>query len=38
VPINQMKLRAAGIDMPKLARDGVTIFFTQVFRDGFFPR
>jgi ubiquinone biosynthesis protein len=26
----------AGVDMPKLARDGVTIFFTQVFRDGFF--
>jgi ubiquinone biosynthesis protein len=29
-------LRGAGIDIPKLARDGVTIFFTQVFRDGFF--
>jgi ubiquinone biosynthesis protein len=29
-------LRAAGIDFPKLARDGVTLFFTQVFRDGFF--
>jgi ubiquinone biosynthesis protein len=29
-------LRAAGVDIPKLARDGVTIFFTQVFRDGFF--
>ena len=26
----------AGVDIPKLARDGVTIFFTQVFRDGFF--
>ena len=24
------------MDIPKLARDGVTIFFTQVFRDGFF--
>jgi ubiquinone biosynthesis protein len=24
------------VDIPKLARDGVTIFFTQVFRDGFF--
>jgi ubiquinone biosynthesis protein len=37
VPINQVdKLRAAGVDIPKLARDGVTIFFTQVFRDGFF--
>ena len=37
VPISQVeRLREAGIDMPKLARDGVTIFFTQVFRDGFF--
>jgi ubiquinone biosynthesis protein len=37
VPISQVeKLRAAGVDIPKLARDGVTIFFTQVFRDGFF--
>ncbi|MEI8133001.1 MAG: AarF/UbiB family protein, partial [Leptolinea sp.] len=26
----------AGVDIPKLARDGVTIFFTQVFRDNFF--
>jgi ubiquinone biosynthesis protein len=29
-------LRAAGVDSPKLAREGVEIFFTQVFRDGFF--
>ncbi len=37
VPINQVdRLRSAGVDIPKLARDGVTIFFTQVFRDGFF--
>ncbi|MGH8820655.1 MAG: ubiquinone biosynthesis regulatory protein kinase UbiB [Rhodoferax sp.] len=37
VPISQTeRLRAAGVDIPKLARDGVTIFFTQVFRDGFF--
>ena len=37
VPISQLKrLREAGVDIPKLARDGVTIFFTQVFRDGFF--
>ncbi|MDR6212523.1 ubiquinone biosynthesis regulatory protein kinase UbiB [Paracidovorax wautersii] len=37
VPINQIeRLRSAGVDIPKLARDGVTIFFTQVFRDGFF--
>ncbi len=37
VPISQMqRLRDAGVDMKKLARDGITIFFTQVFRDGFF--
>ena len=37
VPISQVaKLREAGVDIPKLARDGVTLFFTQVFRDGFF--
>jgi len=37
VPISQTdRLRQAGIDIKKLARDGVTIFFTQVFRDGFF--
>jgi ubiquinone biosynthesis protein len=37
VPINQLeRLREAGVDIKKLARDGVTIFFTQVFRDGFF--
>jgi ubiquinone biosynthesis protein len=37
MPISQVgQLRAAGVDIPKLARDGVTIFFTQVFRDGFF--
>lgn len=37
VPISQtQRLREAGVDIPKLARDGVTIFFTQVFRDGFF--
>jgi ubiquinone biosynthesis protein len=37
VPISQtQRLRDAGIDIKKLARDGVTIFFTQVFRDGFF--
>ena len=29
-------LRAAGVDIPQLARAGVEIFFTQVFRDGFF--
>ena len=37
VPISQIeRLRDAGVDMKKLARDGVTLFFTQVFRDGFF--
>jgi len=37
LPISQVDaLRAAGVDIPRLARDGVTLFFTQVFRDGFF--
>lgn len=37
VPISQIdRLREAGVNIPQLARDGVTIFFTQVFRDGFF--
>jgi ubiquinone biosynthesis protein len=37
VPISHVqRLRDAGVDIAKLARDGVTIFFTQVFRDGFF--
>lgn len=37
VPIGQVeRLREAGVDFKKLARDGVTLFFTQVFRDGFF--
>ncbi|HEY8118169.1 MAG TPA: ubiquinone biosynthesis regulatory protein kinase UbiB [Methylophilaceae bacterium] len=36
-PISQIEsLRSMDIDIPKLARDGVEIFFTQVFRDGFF--
>ena len=36
-PISQVEsLRQQGIDIPKLARAGVEIFFTQVFRDGFF--
>ena len=30
------ELRVQGVDIPKLARAGVEIFFTQVFRDGFF--
>ncbi len=37
IPISQVeRLREAGVDFRQLARDGVTIFFTQVFRDGFF--
>jgi ubiquinone biosynthesis protein len=37
VPISQVdRLRQAGVNIRQLARDGVTIFFTQVFRDGFF--
>jgi ubiquinone biosynthesis protein len=36
-PIAQVAaLRARGVDIPRLARAGVEIFFTQVFRDGFF--
>jgi len=36
-PVSQVDhLREIGVDIPKLARDGVEIFFTQVFRDGFF--
>ena len=36
-PISQVAhLRKMGIDLSKLAHDGVEIFFTQVFRDGFF--
>ncbi|MFA7666391.1 MAG: ubiquinone biosynthesis regulatory protein kinase UbiB [Burkholderiaceae bacterium] len=37
IPIGQIdRMRAAGIDLKKLSRDGVEIFFTQVFRHGFF--
>ena len=37
IPISQIdRLVAEGVDMKKLSRDGVEIFFTQVFRDGFF--
>ncbi|TAK44300.1 MAG: ubiquinone biosynthesis regulatory protein kinase UbiB [Betaproteobacteria bacterium] len=36
-PVSQVEaLRARGVDIPALARTGVEIFFTQVFRDGFF--
>jgi ubiquinone biosynthesis protein len=37
IPISQTdRLIAAGVDLKKLSSDGVVIFFTQVFRDGFF--
>lgn len=37
IPIGRMdELRKAGMDMSKLSRDGVEIFFRQVFQDGFF--
>lgn len=37
VPIGQVdRLRQMGVDMKKLAKAGVEIFFTQVFRHGFF--
>lgn len=36
-PISRVEvLRTQGIDIPQLARMGVEIFFTQVFRDGYF--
>lgn len=37
IPISKIeKLLTQGVDLKKLSRDGVEIFFTQVFRDGFF--
>lgn len=37
VPVSHIdELRQGGVDISQLARDGVTLFFTQVFRDGFF--
>ena len=37
IPIGNIEgLRATGIDMRMLAHNGVEIFFTQAFRDGFF--
>jgi ubiquinone biosynthesis protein len=36
-PVNHVEaLREQGVDIPRLARAGVEIFFTQVFRHGFF--
>ena len=37
IPIRRVeRIKAAGVDLKKLAHDGVEIFFTQAFRDGFF--
>jgi len=37
IPVSQIdRLIQAGVDLKKLSSDGVEIFFTQVFRDGFF--
>ena len=37
IPVSQVNtLREAGVDIPRLAANGVEIFYTQVFRDGFF--
>ncbi len=37
LPVSQVDtLRSAGVDIPRLAANGVEIFYTQVFRDGFF--
>ncbi|OJZ17860.1 MAG: ubiquinone biosynthesis regulatory protein kinase UbiB [Thiobacillus sp. 65-29] len=37
IPVSRIdRLREAGVDIPRLAAAGVEIFFTQVFRDGFF--
>src|SRR5690606_3526250 len=37
IPVSHVdRLRAAGIDLPQLARPGVEVFLMQVFTDGFF--
>lgn len=37
IPIRNIdELKSAGVDMRRLAHNGVEIFFTQAFRDGFF--
>lgn len=37
IPIHEIdRLKAAGVNMKKLAERGIEIFFTQIFRDNFF--
>lgn len=37
LPVSQVEAqRSAGVDLPQLAKNGVEIFFTQVFQHGFF--
>ena len=37
IPVSRIdELKAAGVDLKLLSKNGVEIFFTQVFRDGFF--
>jgi len=37
IPVSRIeRLRESGVNLPRLAASGVEIFFTQVFRDGFF--
>jgi len=37
IPVNDLAaIRRQGIDVKQLAKNGVEVFFTQVFRDGFF--
>jgi ubiquinone biosynthesis protein len=37
IPVNDLEeIRRQGIDVGQLAKNGVEVFFTQVFRDGFF--
>jgi ubiquinone biosynthesis protein len=37
IPVNDLaSIKAHGIDVTQLAKNGVEVFFTQVFRDGFF--
>ncbi len=37
IPVSRIeRLRESGVNLPRLAANGVEIFFTQVFRDGFF--